>query len=153
MKNRLPAPLITLLALFWSAMAMAAPVVKDAWIPEQPPGAMANAVFLVIDNPADHAIALVQADAPGFRAVQLHRSIQQNGQHRMVRLKQIVVPARGKTRLAPGGYHIMLIGPEHRLVAGDTLPLTLRFADGAQLKISVPVRKRRDMASPGRHAH
>lgn len=136
---------LALSAALMSTSALAAPVVKNAWIPEQPPGAMANAVFMVIDNPDDHMVALDKASAPGFREVQLHKSIEKNGMHRMIMQKQIDVPAHGETKLAPGGYHIMLIGPKKRLTAGEKLPLTLHFTDGSQQTIDVPVRRRKDL--------
>lgn len=143
--------LVGSLFLAMSGGAFAAPVISDAWIPEQPPGAMANAVFLNMSNPTDKPESLVKAEAPGFRLVQLHKSIEVNGMHKMIEQKEILVPAHGETRLAPGGYHIMLIQPEKRLVAGDTLPVTLSFADGSQETINVPVKKRNAMKEMMKH--
>ncbi len=134
-----------------SGGAFAAPVISDAWIPEQPPGAMASAVFLNMNNQTDKPEALVKAEAPGFKLVQLHKSIEVNGMHKMIEQKEIVVPAHGETRLAPGGYHIMLIEPEKRLHAGDSVPVTLTFADGSQEKIDVPVKKRPAMQGMMKH--
>ncbi|HQT42455.1 MAG TPA: copper chaperone PCu(A)C [Halothiobacillus sp.] len=134
-----------------SGVAAAAPVISEAWIPEQPPGAMANAVFLDMKNGTDKPEVLVKAAAPGFKEVQLHKSIEVNGMHKMIEQKEIVVPAHGETRLAPGGFHIMLIGPEKALVAGEAVPVTLTFADGSTEIITVPVKKRSMM--PGRMSH
>ena len=139
------------LFMVMSSGAFAAPVITDAWIPEQPPGAMASAVFLNMINQTDKPEALVKAEAPGFKLVQLHQSIEVNGMHKMIEQKEIVVPAHGETRLAPGGYHIMLIQPEKRLQAGDSLPVTLTFADGSHETVSVPVKKRPTM--PGMKTH
>ncbi|MDD4965715.1 copper chaperone PCu(A)C [Halothiobacillus sp.] len=143
--------LVGSLFMAMSGGAFAAPVISDAWIPEQPPGAMANAVFLNMNNQTDKPEALVKAEAPGFKLVQLHKSIEVNGMHKMIEQKEIVVPAHGETRLAPGGYHIMLIQPEKRLQAGDSLPVTLTFADGSHETITVPVKKR--PAMPGMMKH
>lgn len=143
--------LLTLGAALVSTAALAAPVVKNAWIPEQPPGAMANAVFMVIDNPGDQMVALDKVNAPGFKEVQMHKSVEVNGMHKMIEQKQIDVPAHGHTTLAPGGYHIMLIGPSKRLTAGETLPVTLHFSDGSQQTIDVPVRKREGMMGGMNH--
>lgn len=137
--------------LLTSLASQAAPVISGAWIPEQPPGAMANAVFLVMKNSGDRPDALVKAAAPGFKAVQLHKSIQVNGMHRMIEQKEIVIPAHGETRLAPGGYHIMLIGSSKSLVAGDHVPVTLFFSDGSKETLQVPVKKR--AAMPGMMSH
>jgi copper(I)-binding protein len=125
-----------------SGLAAAAPVISEAWIPEQPPGAMASAVFLDMKNPSDKPEALIKASAPGFKEVQLHKSIEVNGMHQMIEQKEILVAPHGETKLAPGGFHIMLIGPEKALVAGETVPVTLSFADGTSETLNVPVKKR-----------
>ncbi len=125
-----------------SGMAAAAPVISEAWIPEQPPGAMASAVFLDMKNNSDKPEALVKAAAPGFKEVQLHKSVEVNGMHQMIEQKEILVAPHGETKLAPGGFHIMLIGPEKALVAGETVPVTLSFADGTSETLNVPVKKR-----------
>ena len=143
--------LVGSLFMVMSGGAFAAPVISDAWIPEQPPGAMANAVFLNMNNSTDKPEALVKAEAPGFKFVQLHKSIEVDGMHKMIEQKEIIVPAHGETKLAPGGYHIMLIQPEKRLQAGETLPVTLTFADGSHETIDVPVKKR--PAMPGMMNH
>lgn len=143
--------LVGSLFMAMSGAAFAAPAISDAWIPEQPPGAMASAVFLNMTNATDKPEALVKAEAPGFKRVELHRSIEVDGMHKMIEQKEIVVPAHGETKLAPGGYHIMLIQPEKRLQAGDTLPVTLTFADGSRETITVPVKKR--TAMPGIMKH
>lgn len=132
--------------------AVAAPVVTGAWIPEQPPGAMASAVFLTMKNTSDKPEALIRATAPGFKEVQLHRSIEVDGMHKMIEQKEITVPAHGETVLAPGGYHIMLIEPTEAIKAGMTIPVTLYFADGSQETLTVPVKKRSSMM-PGGMTH
>ncbi|MBN2856272.1 MAG: copper chaperone PCu(A)C [Halothiobacillaceae bacterium] len=134
--------LIGSVLLSMSGMAAAAPVISEAWIPEQPPGAMASAVFLDMKNTSDKPEALVKAAAPGFKEVQLHKSIEVNGMHKMIEQKEIAIAPHGETKLAPGGFHIMLIGPEKALVAGETVPVTLSFADGSSETLNVPVKKR-----------
>lgn len=136
------------LLAFGIGTAVAAPSVTDAWIPEQPPGAMASAVFMIMKNTSDKPEALVRASAPGFKEVQLHRSIEENGMHKMIEQKEIVVPAHGETALAPGGYHIMLIQPSEPIKAGMTVPVTLYFADGSKETLTVPVKKRSSMMMP-----
>lgn len=137
--------------LLTSVGALAAPVISDAWIPEQPPGAMASAIFLTMKNTGDRPDALIKASAPGFKAVQMHKSVQVDGMHRMIEQKEIAIPAHGETRLAPGGYHIMLIGPNKPLVAGELVPVTLTFSDGTTETLQVPIKKRPAMSGAMSH--
>jgi hypothetical protein len=48
--------------------------------------------------------------------------------------------APGKpVKLAPGGYHIMLMGLKAPLKQGDSFPLTLRFEHAAPMTVTVNV--------------
>ena len=48
--------------------------------------------------------------------------------------------APGETlKLEPGGMHVMLIDVETPLVEGDTLPLRLKFYDGDDITVDVPI--------------
>ena len=131
----------TVLGLF-APVALAEVTVKDAWVAEAPPTAMALAAFMTLENDADVERKLVRAEAPGFDRVELHRSIEVNGVHRMERQDAIAIPADGAARLAPGGYHVMLIGVETPRRAGDEIPVTLTFADGETMTLPVPVKRR-----------
>ena len=131
----------TVLGLF-APVALAEVTVKDAWVAEAPPTAMALAAFMTLENDADVERKLVRAEAPGFDRVELHRSMEVNGMHRMERQDAIAIPANGSTQLAPGGYHVMLIGVQTPRRAGDEIPVTLTFADGETMTIPVPVKRR-----------
>lgn len=114
----------------------------DPWIAEAPPTAMALAAFMVLENDGETPRSLVAVEAPGFDRIELHQSIEENGVHRMIRQEEIRIPADGQTPLEPGGYHIMLIGIQERLQAGDKVPMRLIFADGENRQVDVPVRRR-----------
>jgi len=54
---------------------------------------------------------------------------------------QLEIAAKGKVVLAPGGYHLMLMGPKKNIIVGDKVALSLKFAEGEEMVIEVPVRK------------
>ena len=71
----------------------------------------------------------------------MHQSMVMNGMAMMHAVPEgVAVPAKGKAVLAPGGYHLMLIGLKAASKAGDTIPLTLKFARAGQVKIDLAVR-------------
>ncbi|MBS1848201.1 MAG: copper chaperone PCu(A)C [Actinobacteria bacterium] len=53
----------------------------------------------------------------------------------------IPVPAGGQVALAPGGYHVMVMGLRRNLVPGDTFRITVRFAHAGAVGVPVTVRK------------
>lgn len=144
-------PTTRLTASIALALAMLAPAayaeisVEDPWVAEAPPTAMALAGFMTIENGNDVDRKLVRAKAPGFDRIELHRSVEVDGVHQMKRQDAILVPANGSVTLAPGGYHVMLIGVQEPPRAGDRIPLTLIFDDGEEMTVSVPVRTREFM--------
>jgi periplasmic copper chaperone A len=62
------------------------------------------------------------------------------GAMKMQPVDKIVVPAKGKVELKPGGYHVMLLDLPKPLVKGEKFDLTLTFASGATSTVAVEVR-------------
>lgn len=55
-------------------------------------------------------------------------------------LRRMTIPARGHLVLAPRGYHLMFTGLYSPFVAGDDVPLTLRFSRADEIAMTVRVR-------------
>jgi periplasmic copper chaperone A len=99
-----------------------------------------SAVYLTIDNAGSQADALVSASSAAAKAVELHEVKNEGGTMKMRPVQKIPLPAGGKVELKPGGYHVMLIGLTRDLKPGETVPVTLVFEHGAQLKIDAAVK-------------
>jgi copper(I)-binding protein len=98
--------------------------------------------FMTIDNPNDAEVALVGAESPVADMVQLHEMVMVEGS--MV-MREVaggipIAPGGGKL-LAPGGYHVMLMGLTQQLAAGDEVDLTLHFSDGSSQEVTAPVKE------------
>ncbi|MFW6041419.1 MAG: copper chaperone PCu(A)C [Guyparkeria sp.] len=137
-----------------AAVAQAAELdVQKPWVALTPPGAHATAAFMQLHNPGDEPVDVVSADAEGFKAVELHESVNEDGMHRMIEQDRITVPAGETVSLAPGGYHVMLIGPERSLEEGETVVIDLGLDDGSQLEVEAPIRPRDKAMGGGGHMH
>ena len=53
---------------------------------------------------------------------------------------RLEIPAGGTVQLAPGGYHIMLIGLTKDLKVGDTVQVTLKFEKAGDVTVTAQVR-------------
>ncbi len=134
------------LALFLPLAAQAEVKVVEPWIPEAPPNAQAMGAFMVLENDEDREVRVVNAHAPGFDTIELHKSVEEKGMHKMLKQDALVIPAMGSLELKPGSYHVMLIGvQEPRPKAGDVIPVRLDLEGGTSITVQVPVRKRADM--------
>ncbi len=115
--------------------------VADPYVRAVPPGQRSSAAFMTLRNGSGTELAVVSAESPASKIVELHTHINEGGMMRMRQIEKIVVPAQGRTLLKPGGLHVMLIELRQALKAGDEVPVTLVFQDGSRKTIQAPVRK------------
>ena len=129
-------------ALGLTAMSASAEVtVENPYARAVPPGQMNSASFMVLNNTDTKDVALVAASSSVAKVVELHNHTNEDGVMKMRQVDSIVVPARGKANLQPGGYHVMLIGLTQDLMEGQKIDLKLEFSDGSSQALTLPVQK------------
>ncbi len=96
--------------------------------------------YFTLSNETAQTVTLVGAASPACGALMLHRSLNENGQERMLMVKSLAVPAHGEVKFAPGEYHLMCMSPSAELAPGHSIPVTLSFSDGGSLSVTFPVR-------------
>lgn len=106
------------------------------WLPANLPAAG----YAVIRNDGDKPVKLTGAESPDYGMAMLHRSMQKNGKDSMEMVGALTIPAHGEVKLAPGGYHLMLMDAKHTIKPGDTVHVTLHFAGGETVEVAWPVR-------------
>ncbi|MDE2139554.1 MAG: copper chaperone PCu(A)C [Gammaproteobacteria bacterium] len=122
-----------------AAPAKAVLQIEGAWI-RWLPADLPAAAYAVIVNHGDANARLIGADSPDYGMLMLHRSLLAQGSSSMEAVSGLEIPAQGEAALAPGGYHLMLTEPQHAIKPGDTVKITLHFADGIALQADFPVR-------------
>jgi periplasmic copper chaperone A len=136
---RLGFPALAALSLAAGAAAADAPTATAAWTRATPPGSDVAAVYLTIHG-GKQPDRLVSASTPRAAMAHLHAVEVAGGVSKMRPVAGVDVPAGGMVKLAPQGLHLMLMGVERPLVAGETFPLTLHFEHGGDLGVTVEVR-------------
>lgn len=107
------------------------------WARPTPPGAPAGAGYLTIVNKGKLGERLLSGSSAAVQRVEVHEMKIAEGVMRMRPVNGgIPIPSGGSVELAPGGYHIMFIGLKKRLVAGETVPVTLRFERAGTVKVN-----------------
>lgn len=114
--------------------------ITEIWARATPKSARNGAVYLTMQN-AGARDRLVNASTTVARSAEIHESSMRNGIMHMQRVSGIDVPNGAVTKLAPGGFHIMLMGLEKTLKQGDTFELKLQFAKAGMVTIPVTARK------------
>ncbi len=118
--------------------AMAEVTVSDGWARASILASRPAAVYLTLTS--DREDRLVEIASPIAGHVTLHAvETDAVGVNRMVEIEALNLPAGEPVTLAPGGMHLMLMSLSEKLEEGTLLPLTLTFASGARMDITVPV--------------
>ena len=116
-------------------------VVRDAWIREPPPRSPA-AGYLVIENRGDDSVELVAVATEAAAQTEIHVMEYKDDRMTMRRVAKLQVPAGEEVALKPGGTHLRLMELRQPLRDGDEVELVLRFGDGTERRILVPVQKK-----------
>lgn len=104
------------------------------------PAGGTGGVFLTLTG-GPEVDTLLGASFAGAEQVEVHETYDTDGGLRGMREAEsgLPVPAAGIVELVPGGYHIMLINLADASAEGDTLDLTLNFAQAGPQEVRVPV--------------
>lgn len=119
-------------ALFAGSATAGEPArIENAWVRATVPGQQVAGAFMDITSPLP--ARLVKVESP-LGAAEIHSMALRDGVMEMRRVEALELPAGQTVRLAPGGYHIMLIGLKSPLKAGSKVPLALTMENADKTK-------------------
>jgi copper(I)-binding protein len=114
--------------------------VRDAWARPADSG-LVSAVYLVILNRDAASVTFLGAASALAESVSLHQTMEMGGMVHMMPLDSAqVIAANDSLVLSEGAKHLMVTGLRRRLAVGDSLPLTLSFADNKRIQVTAAVR-------------
>lgn len=111
--------------------------VTDAWI-RALPAAVPSGGYFTLRNGTTKPVTLTTAQSPACGMMMLHKSSGMAGMTSMEDVSEVIVPAGGTVKFAPGGYHLMCM--EATLKPGQHIPVTLNFRGGAKVTTMFAVR-------------
>lgn len=127
-------------------------VVHEAWARASAGAATTAAAYVTLMG-GDQPDSLTGVSTPIAASAEAHETINDNGVMKMRPITAVPIPPREMVTFSPGGYHIMLMGLKHPLVAGQIFPLTLTFAHAAPVTVDVKVQAVGHAAPMGAHDH
>jgi copper(I)-binding protein len=115
-------------------------VITQAWSRATPGGAKIAGGFLTIENKGAAPDRLVSGSSDIMGKVEIHEMAMNNGVMTMRPLDKGLAIEPGKTvKLAPGGYHLMLMDLKQPFKQGDKVPVTLEFEKAGKVALSLDV--------------
>ncbi|MEH2609105.1 copper chaperone PCu(A)C [Bradyrhizobium sp. AZCC 1693] len=115
-------------------------VITQPWSRATPGGAKIAGGFLTIENKGAAPDRLISGAGDIAGKVEIHEMAMNNGVMTMRPLDKSLVIEPGKTvKLAPGGYHLMLMDLKQPFKQGDKVPVTLEFEKAGKVALSLDV--------------
>ena len=115
-------------------------VITQPWSRATPAGAKVAGGYLTIENKGSAPDRLVGGTGDVAGRVEIHEMAMNNGVMTMRPLDKGLTIEPGKTvKLAPGGYHVMLMDLKNPLKQGEKVPLTLEFEKAGKVTLSLDV--------------
>lgn len=127
-------------------------VIETPYARETMPHQPAGGAFLTIENKGSTGDKLVGASTPAAKTVELHTMTMDGNVMKMREMPNIELKPGARLEMKPGqGYHLMLMGLQQPLKAGDKFPMTLVFEKAGKTEISVTVRDLKGTSPAGGH--
>jgi periplasmic copper chaperone A len=115
-------------------------LISQAWSRQTPSGAKVAGAYLTIENKGTTADRLVSGSTDVAGRFEIHEMAVDGGVMKMRPLDNGIAIDPGKTvKLAPGGYHVMLMDLKNQLKQGDKVPVTLQFEKAGKVNVSLDV--------------
>jgi copper(I)-binding protein len=131
--------LTTLPSLSWAKDSI---TVNKAWVADAPPNSTMYAGYLTIKNSGSEAVELLAVSSPKFKKIEIHQTQIIRNIARMVEQDGLPIFENETTTFAPGGLHLMMIGPKNKMNVGDKIELTLKFENNLTKTVTAKVQKR-----------
>ena len=114
-------------------------VITQAWSRATPSGAKVGSGYLTIENKGSAPDRLIGSSGDVAAKVELHEMAMDNGVMTMRPLGGLTVEPGKTVKLAPGGYHLMLLDIKRPLKRGDKVPITLEFEKAGKVTVSLDI--------------
>src|SRR5689334_598981 len=97
--------------------------ITNAWVRGTVSGQKGTGAYM--DIVSDSPGRILSAASPIAHHVEIHNMRMENGVMRMSAVKDIALEPGKVFKLAPGGYHVMMMGLKEPLKRGGSVPITL----------------------------
>jgi copper(I)-binding protein len=107
-----------------------------------PPMMKMTAAFMDIQNNSSQKVILLKVSSSLATNTELHTHIKNNnGTALMQKMQNITIEANSTNELIHGGDHVMIMGLNQKLKAGDMHTLIFHFSDGSSKEKQIMVKR------------
>jgi copper(I)-binding protein len=115
-------------------------VISQPWSRATPGGAKVAAGYMTIENKGTTSERLIGGSTDAAAKIEVHEMATTNGVMTMRQMEGGLTIGPGATvKLAPGGYHLMMMEIAHPLKQGDKVAVTLNFERAGKKQVTLGV--------------
>ncbi len=103
------------------------------------PGIKVSSGYLTFHNDSDNLIKLTRVSTPAARVTEFHRMFLRDSKMAMRKVDVIEIAAKTQFQFKPNGHHLMFMGLQKRLEAGQSIEVTFYQDSGQTLTVSMPI--------------
>ena len=126
--------------------------IMNGWVRALPPTRKVTAAYLTLHNASDTTMTIDGFSSPIAATAELHDSVLQDGQMRMIKQEALVLAPDEHKTFQPAGLHVMLMGLESMPKEGDQVEVCVKSGELKSCK-AVPVLKMAPMDAMPHHQH
>ena len=98
-----------------------------------------SAAYFTAANRGPVTVRIVGVETPVAGRAEIHRIVKNGDVLSMQPAGDVEILPGKRVTLAPGGLHVMLMKLKEPIIKGSTFPLVLKFSNGEQVEVVVPV--------------
>lgn len=114
-------------------------LVSGSFIRETIPGTTVSSAYFTLDNKTEKTLTLIGASSALSPRIEIHEHNMSDGMMRMRQREAIVIDGLDRLVLQPSGLHLMFFNITKPARQGDTVAVTLHFAQHTNVIINMPV--------------
>ena len=137
MKTFRLAAVVTALLVTVDLSAQAPVTASSGWVMEPAAGATSTSAYAVIENPTMYEVYVTAVATDAAESAE----VADGPATAPKSVRELAVPAYGRTELKPDGVRIVLKNLKKPLKAGDAVDLTLTTDGGVAIKLTAAVKK------------
>ena len=116
--------------------------IMNSWVREAHEAAKVNAGYMTLVNVSSEDVTLSKVESDAYESIEVHEMKSVDGMMEMNEVTDLMIPANGQIQFAPGGKHLMLMGPKEHLTKGQKVNMTLTFKSGKKQTVTINVAAR-----------
>lgn len=129
--------------LLLNSTVLAEVAITNAWVRASAPGQKVGAAYMTLTSKSPSTLVYVEASAS--EATEIHSMSMDNGVMKMRTMEELVLQPNKPVKLAPGGYHLMLIDLKAPLEVGEKVNFRLCFKDQqnqiTEQEVTLPIKE------------